>query len=255
MIEKLKKFTKISNYKIIAFCLLLIIGIIYYYEDFKEVDVEIPMQEVIVFKEDVPENIIIKNEMLVIEKKYSEDVKKEKDVITSMEDIEGKVTIVPIYKGELIKKDRLIEYNEDFNNNMIKTEISLQLNEIDRALNIKKGEYIDIWLEPIDFTSEILPQKIFSKLKVTNVTNNNKQIIDEKKDYTETDGKISSYITLYLTDNEIENLYNIDKKLNNIRISRYNESDLYKIIQTNLIKEQFNNSNEVGEEVDGQAGN
>lgn len=235
MKDKLKKFAKISNYKILALCVLVIIAVIYYYEDYREVEVHIPTKEVVVLKDDVPENTVIDRDMLVLEQRYEEDILKQSNIAISFDDVVGKRTLVPLYKGEIIKKDRLIINEEYMNNKTIKTEISFQLNEIDKALNLQKGDYIDIWIEPID--REMLPQKLFSKLRIKEVINVNKELIEEDKEYTENEEKIASFIILELTDLEIENLYNIDKKNNNIRIARYADEYFYNIVNQ-VIKEK-----------------
>jgi len=242
MKEKLKKFAKISNYKILAICVLIIIGVVYYYEDYKEIKIEIPTKDVIVFTVDIPENTVIEKEMLTIEKRYKEDVLKESNIVTSFDEVVGKRTKVPVFKGETINNDRLL-VNQDFmNDKENKKEISFQINDIDKALNINKGDFIDIWREPIDMKSGAIPEKVFSKLQIVEVVNINKQIIDENKENTniintDVEEQIASYIILTLTDMQIDALYNIDKTLNNIKIAKYKENDFYKIINE-VTKEQ-----------------
>lgn len=240
MKEKLKKFAKISNYKIIALCIVVIIAVIYYYEDFKEVEVTIPMKDVVVLINDIPENTIVKQEMVTLERRYQEDVLKEGNIAISFNEVVGKRTKVPLYKGELIKVDRLIINEEHMNGVNLKTDIAFQLNDTDRALNLKKGNYIDIWLEPTDLKSEILPQKIFKKLRIKETVNQNKEEIDKEKESSDAERKIASYIIISLTDFEIDTLYNIDKTINNIRIARYSEEDFYNVVNQVLINQTNN---------------
>lgn len=230
MIEKLKKFTKISNYKILALCILVIIGVIYYYEDLREIEIEIPKNDVVVFKEDVTENTIIKEDMLILEQRYAEDIMKEKNIATAFDEVIGMRTKVPIYKGEAINKERLILNDNNTNSGTLKTDVPFQVNDTDRALNLKKGDYIDIWIEPIDIKSGLIPEKLFSKIPVKEAVNTHKEAIDKNKEYEDIDGKIASYVILSLSDIQIDKLYSVDKTLSNIRIARYSETDFYNIV-------------------------
>lgn len=246
--EKLKKFTKISNFKILILCIIIVISIIYYYEDYREVKIEIPTKDVIILTANIPENIIIEKSMLTIEKRYKEDVIKESNIATTYEEVVGKRTKVPIYKGETINNDRLLVNQEYMNDKENTKEISFQLEQIDQALNLKKGDYIDIWIEPIKLDNEKFPEKLFKNLYIKDVVNSNKKIINENSngnsqngligENSTTDDNTAIYVILTLTDKQIEKLYKVDKTIFNVKIARYKDSDFYKTVNESINTKQ-----------------
>jgi Flp pilus assembly protein CpaB len=143
---------KISNKLIIAIALILITGIIFYFQNIKEYEAEVPMASVIVAVKDIPEDTLITKDMVQIEKRYSEDILKQQDYLTStVEKVVGKRTVTPIYKNEEINQNRLIEnqpYMEEKDNEK-RTMFTIAITTtMDKALNIKEGSFIDIWLQP-----------------------------------------------------------------------------------------------------------
>lgn len=236
MKEKLRKFAKISNYKILAICLLLIVGIMYYYENIKDVSSEIPTKNVIVVKENIPENTVIEKEMLALDKRYEADATKEIGIAITLEEIVGKRTIVPLYKGETIKNERITENKEYMNEDINKKQISFQVNEIDQALNLKNGEFIDMWVVPINFETGEISKKIFEKLQIVEVVNTNKKIINENSNSKEKnkEDSLATYIVLQLTDEQLHKLYDTDMALNSLKLSRYKKNNSYDLIKEKL---------------------
>lgn len=247
MKERLKKFNKISNYKILAVCVLLIVGIMYYYEEIKEPDIKLPSQQVAVLVADVPANTVIKESMVVVERRFEDKFLKESNIAKSVEEVVGKRTRVPLFKGELINNDRLL-INQDYMDESIdKRQISFQINDIDQALNLKKGDFVDVWVIRNNIESIETTRKLFEKLQVVEVVNTNKVIIgNDEKDKEET---IATYVVLQLDDKGIEELFSIDKNLNDVKISRYKENEQFALLAEKIevqAEEKEGETNEQG---------
>jgi len=277
---------KISNKLIIAIALIIITVVIFYFQNIKEYEVAVPMTSVVVAIEDIPENTIIKESMVQLEERYSEDLLKQKDSLTStLEKIVGKRTITPIYKNEEINQKRVVE-NEKYMDEKDSEKrrmftISIETT-MDKALNIKEGSFIDIWLEPNqnaitayeqekakqdemerlnnevaineeeqteeteetegmaktedeEELKEPVSIKIFEKLRVYEAKT---ETFVQKIAYSDGDKKpeenITTFLTLYLTDEEISEYLDVEDWFYNKRITLYGEN-----IKYNLIKEQI----------------
>ena len=228
---------KVNIYKATAAFLVILAAVFYYYEEIKVPETNIETAEVIVPVRDIPENTVIEKEMLSIEKRYAEDVMKTSDIATSYDEIVGKRTIVPVYKGELINKKRIIE-NKNYMNSKDQTQIALALNEVDKALLLQEGDYIDIWLEPISYDQEAIinPHKIIEKIKIIDVHDSNYSRTKTADNITTApDTSVPAYITIELRDEVIKGIYEIDKSKYNIRITRYGEEKLYNTVR-NIIE-------------------
>ncbi len=230
---------KVNIFKATAAFLVILAAVFYYYEEIKVPEAYIETIEVIVAAIDIQENTIIEKEMLSIEKRYAEDNKKTVNVAKSYDEVVGKRTIVPIYKGESINNNRIIE-NKNYMNIKDQTQISLNINEVDKALELKKGDYIDIWLEPVsqgqDMQTTIEPYKLIEKIQIIKVHDSNYNNIDQQKTATGAENITSStvyvpaYFTIELPDAELKVLYSIDKNKYNVRVTRYGEEKLFNTI-------------------------
>ena len=173
---KPKQLVKLSRLKILAICFLLIAGIIYYYEEIKQTNSEIQTMDVIVAVSDISENEIITKDMITIEKRYAGDVMKYVNIATTEDEVVGKRTIVPLYKGEPINNNRLL-VKQEYMNKKDQTQIVLAINEVDKALELHQDDYIDIWLEPVsqgqDIQTIIEPYKLIEKIKIINIHDSN----------------------------------------------------------------------------------
>jgi len=247
MKEKLKKFNKVSNYKILAVCVLLIVGIMYYYEEIKEPDIKLPSQQVAVLVADVPANTVIEESMVVVERRFEDKFLKESNIAKSAEEVVGKRTRVPLFKGELINNDRLLVNQEYMDESIDKRQISFQINDIDQALNLNKGDFVDVWVIRNNIESLETTRKLFEKLQVVEVVNTNKVIIgNDEKDKEET---IATYVVLQLDDKGIEELFSIDKNLNEVKISRYKENEQFALVAEKIevqAEEKEGETNEQG---------
>ena len=263
---------KIGSLTIIGIAIVVIVGVIFYYEEIREVKVEIPKTNVVVAKKDIPENTVITEDMITVDKRYTKDLLKQKGNITShIEKVLGKRTRVPLYKNETIKLDRLLNNEPYMNDDYGKKQIEIALYPIDKALNIKKGSFIDIWLEPTEAgiakaqeqeattnvpeDEKIKVRKLFEKLQVVTVDNGNFEDIDEKvvkaNEKTDEEGvNVPVVITVELYDEDIEKILSIDDTLYNFRVTLYSENKHYKILGDVLerTKKEIEKRNEVKEE-------
>lgn len=285
---------KISNKLIIAIALIVITVVIFYFQNIKEYEAEIPMTSVIVATENIPENTIITEDMVQTESRYSEDLLKQKDNLTStMEKVVGKRTVTPIYKNEEINVKRLLENEEymDEKDSQEKRMFTILIESTkDKALNIQEGSFIDIWLEPNqnaitayeqekakldemerlnnevannqeeqpeetedientqDTEDEQKPEevedeelkepksiKIFEKIRVYGAkTESFAQQLAYSEGDKESEESVTTFLTLYLTDEEISEYLDIEDWFFNKRITLYGEN-----IKYNLVKEQI----------------
>ena len=296
---------KISNKIIIAVSLLVIALIIFYFQNVKEYEVEIPLSGVIVAKENIPDNTVITQDMIVKEARYTTDLLKQKGDLTSMEEkVLGKRTRVPIYKNEPVHLKRLLEnkpYMEE-KDSIKKKMFTIAIAEKDKALNIQKGNYIDIWMEfnqnglmeiaeiqkkltnlqngvaglqNIDQQFGPLGKKlilygereaeegktdsvyhvsypIFEKLKVYDVKT---EVFTEIKDRPDTNNmqdakeRVVTYLTLYLSDQEIATYLDIKDWNVTKRIALYGDNAEYSIINEKLENTSENESEKEDQEV------
>lgn len=232
----LNKIKKISRLTIIAISILIVVGLVYYYEEIKEVEIEIGVTKVISAKVDIKENTIITEDMIYIDERFTTDIEKEKNkIILKKEDVIGKRTITPLYANETIKKDRVIE-NKPYMNIEDLKQIALELYANDKALDIQKSDYIDIWIEPVsqDEENEISSQLLFEKLYVIDIDNLNYLNVENTE---KSEEKVPYYITIQLNNNDIQTLLNIDENNFNIRVSLYGKEKKQTVIKEVLQNE------------------
>lgn len=230
---------RVNIFKATAAFLVILAAVFYYYEEIKTTEANIETIEVIVAIGDIPENTIIEKEMLSIEKRYAEDNKKTVNIAKTYDEVVGKRTVVPIYKGEPVNTVRIIE-NKDYMNSKNQTQIPIALNEVDKALMLKEGDYVDIWLEPVshgqDMQTTIEPYKLIEKIQIIKVHDSNYNSIDKQKaasgaeNITSNTVYVPSYLTIELPDTVLKELYSIDKNKYNVRVTRYGEEKLFNTI-------------------------
>lgn len=230
---------KVNIFKVTAAFLVILAAVFYYFEKVRVSEANIETTEVIVAITDIPGNTVIEKEMLSIEKRYAEDVMKTVNIAKSYDEVVGKRTVVPLYKGELVHISRVIK-NESYMNSKDQTQIPIALNEIDKALMLKEGDYIDIWLEPVsqgqDAELFIEPYKILEKIQIIKVNNSNynnieKQNADGTENITSDTVYVPAYFTIELSDIKLKELYAIDKNQFNIRVARYGEEKLLNTVK------------------------
>lgn len=233
---------KVNIFKITAAFLVILAAVFYYYEKVKVPEINIETTEVIIAITDIPENTIVEKEMLAIEKRYSEDIMKTGNIVTQYSEIVGKRTVVPIYKGELINNNRILE-NKVYMNSKDQTQIPLAINEVDKALGLHQGDYIDIWLEPVsqgqDMQTIIEPYKLVEKIQIIEVHDSNYNNISNTTtnplNTSSNTTYVPAYFTIELSDVTLKELYSINKNKYNIRIAKYGDEKLFKTV-TDIIQ-------------------
>lgn len=237
--EVIVRNNKVNIFKATAAFLVILAAVFYYYEEIKVPVINIETSDVIVAISDIPANTVIEKEMLTIEKRYTEDVIKIGNIATQLNYVEGKRTIAPIYKGEPININRIIE-NKKYMNSQDQTQISFAISEVDKALDLKEGDYIDIWLEPISRSQDnqdiFIPHKLIEKIQIIKAYDSNYNSVNQQKAASGTDSIISSnsyvpaYLTIELSDKVLKELFAIDKSKYNVRVTRYGEEKTYNTI-------------------------
>ncbi len=225
---------KFKNYlPIIGVFLLVVVGIVYYYNEMKDYSEEIQKQTIVVAATNIPENTVITEQMLETKDLYVGDLLAEKEYITKdIKKVVGKRTLVPIYQGEKINLNRLLENKEYMKNNQDKTMIALQLIKTDQALGLKAGEYIDIWaVTRNDF--DTFAQKIIEKIKIEEIKTEVYKNI-ESGESQDKNGEVGSFITLQLTDDEISTIYSLPQDLYEIRVAKHGENKLMQMLNKNV---------------------
>lgn len=249
---------KISTLTVVAIAIIIIVGIIYYYEEIREIKVEIPKTNVVVATKYIPANTVIEEDMITIEKRYTQDLLKQKDNLTSSIDkVLGKRTRVSLYKNEEIVLDRLIENKPYMNADYDKKQIEIALYSTDKALNIKEGCFVDIWLEPtsegfkrqdeleattnVPEEKKIKPRKLLEKVQIATVDNSNLVELIEAEN-SKKDKKLSSnddkeseknaptYISIELNDEDIKKIMSVDDRYYQFRVTLYSENKEYKVL-------------------------
>lgn len=229
---------KPSNKLIIALALITIAGVVFYYENIKKYDFEIPTETIIVANENIPENTIVTENMIQKDTRYQGDILKQQDyIVLNEKEIIGKRTRVPIYKNEAIYTNRLIEnelYMED-NNDEKKTQFILSIYNLDKALDIKKGSYIDIWQIPNTegLLNGMKAEIMMSKLKVYNIKTESYSV-PSKSNIESPEEKVVTYLTLLLTDKEIEHYLEMTNEFVDTRITLYGENLEYQLINDKI---------------------
>nr|WP_280922411.1 SAF domain-containing protein [Sedimentibacter acidaminivorans] len=215
-------------------------AVFYYYEEIKVPEANIETIEVIVATSNIKENTVIKKNMLSIEKRYAEDVLKTGNIARTYDEVVGKRTIVPLYKNEMINNNRIIE-NKKYMNNKDQTQIAISLNEVDKALELHQGDYIDIWLEPVSQSQDnqevIEPHKLIEKIQIVSIHDSNYNNIEKEKKTVSEDSiitsdtvHVSAYITIEFSDEALKEIYSVDKNLYTLRVTRYGEEKFYSIV-------------------------
>lgn len=225
-----KKF-KVSRLMILAICLLLVTGIIYYYEEIKEPELEVETVDVIVAVKDIKENTVINSDMVALEKRYKSNALKQNDLLLDINAVIGKRARVPLYKGEVINYNRIIE-DKLWMRNLDEKQISLNLAQNDKAIDINIGDYVDLWIEPKmlkdDAGNILLANKIFDKLHVIMVKDINYQNKETNNDF------VQAFITIQLNNEQLKEFLEIDKNKYEIRIAKYGEEQFYKASDINF---------------------
>lgn len=233
---------KTGKKTILAMILLLVAGGIYYYQNMDTKSDAPQVTNVVVAKDYIPANTKITEDMVTVAKRYTPDMLKQKDDLTAkLENIVGKRAIAPIYKEEPVNMKRLID-NEmymDEEDEVKRTFYALPINVTDKALKIKKGSFINIWKKPtenglmVGEKTERLNDKDYKVYDTISegYTSTGTETADVK---TAKEEAVTTYLLLYLTDDEISELLDINTTLVNLRVVLHGENVEYELIKSKI---------------------
>lgn len=222
---------KISNYTLIGIFILIIVALTFYFVEVREANAEIATVGVVIATQDIDSNQVITADMVKVDNRYTEDQLKEQGNITSeLSKVIGKRSKAPIYKGETIKLQRVIENRSYMNPDQEKKGniFSMVVGKTDKALDIKKGDYIDIWLEPNDKALEKYKdsRKLFEKIRIEELKSENHAIYTQGNN----DDEALGYILINLDSQETKQLLDVlGSSEFSVRITHYGEHRNYEI--------------------------
>ena len=232
---------RLSNKIVIAVALLSIAVVIFYYQNIKVHETEVQVSTVVVANEDIPANTMITEDMVSVDARYTTDLLKQNDHITGEESkIVGMRTKAPIYKGEEVSTKRLIENKEymELAEDEKRTMLIMSIPGVDKALNIKRGSFIDLWMIPnqtwVAESGEMgmledAPTLLFEKLKVYDLKSETFTPADNSSEES-----VMTYLTFYLTDAEIETYFGVKNWRYDRRVTLHGENVEYDIINESL---------------------
>lgn len=183
--------------------------------------------DVTIAKTDIEDGMIITDQMVTIAKISQEQVLT--DINSTASEVIGKTAIVPIYKNEQISKRRITETIDDPDkNNWV-----MKIDPLDKALDISKNSFIDVWISPTSKGLEqgLTPDIVFKGIKIQEIKSesfNFKENTVKQEKEGESTIFIPEFLILNLTEKELKILNNINSSLYSFRISKYNESLFYK---------------------------
>ena len=185
------------------------------------------MTSVIAVNQDIEANTTINKEMLAYKTVSKEELTE--DMYVNPENVIGMKSLVPLYKGEVINKKRLSNFDSD----IIDKDFAVKIDSTDKALNLLPGTFIDIWKTPTKegFETGLESERIFSGLYVIDVKN---EAYASYKDFNAKKGDSSDagiftpdYIVLNLDEANIKTLTNLNSKNYSLRITLHKDNLYY----------------------------
>lgn len=214
---------KLNNRVIIGVAIILIVAIVYYFQEVKVYEVGVQLAEVIMPIKDIPENTVITEEMLGIGTMYAGDIAKVKDdIVGDLGEVLGMRTRVPLYTGETIRKARLLnnELHMELADNREETLFAFELEDnADKTLSLDRASFVDIWASP---TTRGIGEGLESYTVLRE-----KAVADISKGSKE-DGTVA-FIHIRLTDQEIKEVLDIDKGDFHLRYTLYTDDRFYEM--------------------------
>lgn len=196
---------------------------------------------VIVANQDIKINTTILKEMLVFKQENTDEVNPETCV--DINSVVGKAAIVPIYKGEAIHKQRIVNIDSKRTNK----DFVMKLDSNDKVLNLIPGTFIDIWKVPTKegFEKSIIPEKVFSGEYVADVKNEAFLSVDEfmgkKDDASQSNVFVPEYIVLNFDEGKMKEISNINPSTFTLRMTLHKDNNYYE----NLKKLQENKQSNI----------
>ena len=168
----------------------------------------------------------------------------EGSVFKSTGELAGYSALTPMYPEEPIRKQRIYPSSEPKNE-----DYAFQLNTLDRALDIRKGSFIDIWRIPTvkGMSLGLKPDILIASHYVNDVKNENlKSIKEESSKSTEAEKKdegqgsrIPAILILNMRGIDIQTLSSTDPNLYSHRVTLHKRANYYKsLVEKSTTPEQ-----------------
>lgn len=200
----------------------------------------ISLVQVPVANQTIIANTVITEDMITIDKRYTEDIKKynpKEMLAVSPEDIIGMRSTMPIYPGEPINRNRITRNTtamDEYSAGL--SEVSLVINDGDKGLSFDTGSFVDIWQVPTSggATIGLTPNKIISNVQLVGVANSDGMDITNYHPEAITSETYipAGYFTVYLTNAQQSALYSVDTKSYTLRVAKHTANDMYNDIQS-----------------------
>lgn len=196
---------------------------------------KLPQVQVIVAAQNIPADTVITESMLKNDLRYTDDVMKlspTENIATAAKDIVGKRTCAPIYVGELINKHRIVENTAAMQANEAQLrEVSIPYLSDDLGLKMRGGDFVDVWKVPTNegILNGQVPEKILDNVEVIAIaTADGFDISDvDPAQLTSDTYQAPGYYTLYLTEAQMNSLYNINSKSFNVKVAVHTPNSVY----------------------------
>jgi hypothetical protein len=225
-----------KNWKIILFSVLIILTFVaFYFKEIKAPSEDIITVPVAFANTEIPANTVISQSMVSLKEVPEDRLVNEKDYIKDLNSVVGKRSKFLIYKDEVIRDTRLIENKISANNNTTdRKEYSFKIETTEKALNLKEGVFVDIYLVPNSKGLEELKngELLFEKRQVLYLKDEQfreyspELINDQNKDSVS-----PAYIILDFNNTELVKLLSINKNLYDFKIVSYGEHLISKILE------------------------
>lgn len=183
-------------------------------------------------------NTVITEDMIDMDARYVPDVLKyntNNEICATKEMVVGKRASMPIYPGEMINKNRIVENTRAMTEySAALREVSIEIESVDLGLSFKSGDFVDVWKVPTNSGVEqgLIPEKIVSTVQLAAIHTSDGMDITN---YVPAEGDSESflapgYFTLHVSGEQQAEIFNINDKLYTIRVSKHTPNNIYEDI-------------------------
>lgn len=240
-----------KNWKIYVLILLMVLtGVFFYMKEIKTPIEEEVTTPIVFASVEIPANTVIKPSMLVLKEVNIKSLENEKGYYEDLESVIGKRTKFLIYKDEIMRDTRILENINYMNETSTdRKEYSFKIENTEKALSIKEGSFVDIYLIPNGKGLELLKEGklLFEKRQIL-------YLKDEKFNFysSEVKDSIPAYLIMDFDDGELVKLLSVDKNLYDFKIVGYGEHLISELLkEKELLKKKEVSSLEDNTELEG----
>ena len=179
----------------------------------------------VIAKQNIAAGLVISEDMIVITEIPTQDIL-EGAIIDPVEVI-GKTATVPLYAKEQIIPNKITTTIQSPSHK----NWTLAIHPLDKALDLKKHTFIDIWLTPTGkgFEKSLEPTPLFQGVKIAGLKNESFLTQEELPKTAENTNPIfvPEYAVFNLSEAQVKKLSNINPAIYTIRFALHNEALLY----------------------------